>query len=47
MELYKQVVVDKEASESAFMALLYLYKLYQPHLVPLRNPPARKVSVYE
>lgn len=45
MELYKQVVVDKEASESSFMALIALYKLHCPHLVPLKNPPARKVCL--
>lgn len=44
VELSKQVVVLKEASESPLMALLTLYKLYCPHLVPMGTSPSRRVS---
>ncbi len=47
MELSKQVVVLKETSESPLMALLALYKLHSPHLVPMGNPPGRKVTLRE
>ncbi len=45
LELHKQVVVLREASEAPLMALLALYKLHCPHLVPIGNPPGRKVGV--
>ncbi len=45
MDLSKQVVVQRDSSESSLMALLAIYKLHSPHLVPMANLLGKRKKV--